>query len=31
MPRLGKNLFEHPEIARGVVGNHFDRRHDGGS
>ena len=29
MPRLGKNLFEHLEIARGLVGNHFDRCHDG--
>ena len=29
MPRLGKNLFEHLEIARGLVGHHFDRCHDG--
>src|SRR5947209_11116310 len=30
MPRLGKNLFEHPEVARGLVGNYLDRRDDGG-
>jgi hypothetical protein len=30
MPRLGKHLFEYPQIAGGLVGHHFDRRHDGG-
>jgi hypothetical protein len=30
MPRLGKDLVEHPEIARGLVGHRFDRRHDSG-
>jgi hypothetical protein len=30
MSRLGKNLFDHPEVARGLLGHDLDRRHDGG-
>jgi hypothetical protein len=30
MSRLEKNLFDHPEVARGLLGNDLDRRHDGG-
>jgi hypothetical protein len=28
MPRLGEHFFEYPEIAGGLVGDHFDRGHD---
>jgi hypothetical protein len=30
MSRLGQNLFDHPEVARGLLGDDLDRSHDGG-